>query len=104
MVTDGRLSSNHYELVKGEALFPFQKDCYKQTWISPGGSAKHQLENAPFSKGWRSSLPGAETSRGHQWRSPNPPPYTLYSHFMRGADIDDLVSHHHLLMEKARIM
>lgn len=56
MVREGRLSSNHYELVIGGALFPLHKDHCKQTWISPGGSTKHQLDNAPFSKRWRSSL------------------------------------------------
>ena len=104
MVRDVRLSSNHYELVIGGALFTFQKDCYKQTWTSPGGSAKHQLDNALFSKRWRSSLPGAEkTSMGKRCRSPNSPPYTVYSCFMHGADTDDFVSDHHLLMEKVRI-
>ena len=83
MVREGQLSSNHYELVIGGALFPLQKDHYKQTWISPGGSTKHQLDNAPFSKRWRSSL--QEVC------------------IMGGAGIDDFVSGHHLLMKKVRI-
>ena len=67
------------ELVIGGTLFP-HKDCYKRTWVSPGGGTENQLDHVAFSKRWRSSLQDVRV--------------------MRGADVG---SDHHLLMAKVRI-
>ncbi|XP_033103573.1 craniofacial development protein 2-like [Anneissia japonica] len=47
----------------GESIFK-HKDIYKETWVSPTGKTKNQIDHIPINRKWRTSLQDVKAKRG----------------------------------------